>query len=318
MNILITGGNGYIGSHIIVELLKQDVNIIVVDNLSHSDISIPNRIYKITNKCVTFYNMNLNSELLRTIFEKHHITHVIHLAGLKSVEESTKNPLLYYEENVNSTIHLLKVMKEFHVNHIIFSSSATVYQSSLSLLNEQSTLAPSNPYGHTKLTIELLLYDMCKDPDFNCTILRYFNPIGNHSSGLLMDFKSQNIMPKIVESMTNKTVFHIYGQYEYGSAIRDYIHVVDLAKGHIAVLGKKGYHVYNLGTGKGTSVLELIKMMEKVSDLSIPYIYKDKRDGDVEHSVCDPSKIKHELGWETTLTLEEMCRDVMTGVKLNL
>ena len=317
MKILVTGGNGYIGSHIIVELLSICNDIIVVDNLSHSDITTTHKIYKITQKCISFYNMDLRSENLRTVFEKHAITHVIHLAGLKSVAESMFDPLEYYDQNVNSTICLLKLMKEFNVNHIIFSSSAMVYENSSVMVNEHSILAPSNPYGHTKLVIELLLSDMCKNANFNCTILRYFNPIGNHPSGLLMELKGENVMPKLCDSLINNTLFNIYGFPNEYHAIRDFIHVVDLAKGHVAVLEQKGYHVYNLGTGKGTSVLELLTTMEQVSNKKINYTFKDKRPGDAEFLVCDPSKIKKELGWQTTYDLSEMCKDVLTALKVN-
>ena len=321
MHILLTGGNGYIGSHIIVELLTNypEINIIVVDNLSHSEITIPHTIYKLTNKYVRLYNMDLRSDDLKTVFENHDITHVIHLAGLKSVGESTLNPLNYYDQNVGGTLNLLKYMQIFKVKNIIFSSSATVYQSSCLPLTEQSILAPSNPYGHTKLVIELLLSDLCRDLTFNCTILRYFNPIGNHPSGLLMELKGDNIMPKLCDSLINKKTFSIYGNYNSfdKTAERDFIHVVDLAKGHIAVLNQKGYHVYNLGTGKGVSVLELIKTMEKVSGQTINYAYQDRRPGDVAFILCDPSKIKNELGWQTTLTVEDMCKDVLTGLKVN-
>ena len=313
MNILVTGGNGYIGSHIIVELLENNFdNIIVVDDLSHSDVTIPNKIYQITQKYVTFYNMDIKSDQLKKVFENHVITHVIHLAGFKSVEESTKDPLKYYDCNVNGTIHLLKVMKEFNVKNLIFSSSATVYQPSLFLLNEQSPLAPSNPYGHTKLINELMLSDLCKTGDFNCTILRYFNPIGNHESGLLMELKSENVMPKLCNSLINNTPFYIYGQYN----TRDYIHVVDLAKGHVAVMGQKGYHVYNLGSGKGTIVLELVTTMEHVLGKKINYEFRDARPGDVQTSICDPTKIKNELGWVAELSVEKMCIDTVTGLNL--
>ena len=320
MQILLTGGNGYIGSHIIVELLSNtNHDIIVVDNLSHSDVTVPHKIYKLTKKYVTFYNIDLRDEKLKTVFEKHNITHVIHLAGLKSVGESNTNPLSYYDHNVAGTINLLKIMKEYKVNTIIFSSSATVYQNATHLLHEQSILAPSNPYGHTKLVVELLLSDLCKDPEFNCVILRYFNPIGNHPSGSLMELKGDNIIPKLSDSLINNTTFKIYGQYDTPdtSAIRDYIHVVDLARGHIAVLEQKGYHVYNLGSGKGTSVLQLLNTMEKISGHKINYEYGERRLGDLGSVVCDPSKIKKELGWETIYDLQTMCQDILTGLKVN-
>ncbi len=315
--ILVTGGNGYIGSHIIVELLAIYDNVIVVDNLSHSDIKTMHKIYEITHKCVSFYNIDLRSDMLRSVFESHAITHVIHLAGLKSVNQSMSDPLEYYDQNVGGSLNLLKLMKEFNVNHIIFSSSAMVYENSSVMLNEHSILAPSNPYGHTKLVVELVLSDMSKNPNFNCTILRYFNPIGNHSSGLLMAFNGENVMPKLCESLINNVPFNIYGLQNQYNAIRDFIHVVDLAKGHMAVLDQKGYHVYNLGTGKGTSILELLKTMENVSGKKINYNFKDKRPGDSEFLVCDPFKIKKELGWQTTYDLTKMCEDVVTALKIN-
>lgn len=319
MKILLTGGLGYIGSHICVELLTEGHDVIVIDNLSHSDVTIPHKIYQITDKCIILYNLDLRSEEIRMVFEKHAITHVIHLAGLKSVRQSTIDPLTYYDHNVSGTINLLKIMKEYQVNHLIYSSSATVYQPGLHLINETTDLSPSNPYGHTKLVVEILLHDLCKNTNFHCTILRYFNPIGNHASGLLIELNSENVMPKLCQSLMNQSTFIIYGKYDTidQTAIRDYIHVVDLAKGHLACLTQSGYHIYNLGSGKGTSVLELLKTMQFILNKEIDFTYQERRSGDVAHLVCDASKIKQELGWETKLSIEDMCRDVYTALKIN-
>src|SRR5258708_6996658 len=263
MNILITGGLGYLGSHICVELLLNTTfNIIVVDNLSNSDIKTCEKIYKITNKTIKFYNVDIKDfDGLNFVFNVHKIDKVIHLAALKSVNESVNNPLTYYDNNVNGTINLLKVMKLYNVNFLVFSSSATVYKPSDDMLKEEDDLQPCNPYGHTKLMIEQILKDM---KDLNCVILRYFNPIGNHSSGILIDIHGENLIPHICKSIINNTPLNIYGN-DYntidGTGIRDYIHVCDLAKAHTAVLNCCCKHIYNLGTGKGTSVLQLINEM---------------------------------------------------------
>lgn len=306
--ILLTGGLGYIGSHICIELI--DYHIIVIDNLCNTSKEIIKDIEKITGKSIIFYQADINnSNELNNIFSKHCIDVVIHLAALKSVNESINTPLNYYHNNVTGTLTLLNVMKKYDVNNFIFSSSATVYKPSNDILHEDCELGPVNPYGNTKWMIEKIV----KDLNINCTILRYFNPIGNHPSGLLYNQHGSNIMPSIGNAVSNGGILSIFGNdYDTidGTCVRDYIHVMDVAKGHLSVIGLVGYHIYNIGTGIGTSVLQLVEKM------GVKYDIVGRREGDVPISVCDPSKIYKDLGWKTALTIDDMCRDTLQGIKL--
>lgn len=310
--ILLTGGLGYIGSHICVELLNSNYSVVVVDKLINSNISIVEDIKTITGKDIIFYNADINDKIrLDNIFSGHKIDYVIHLAALKSVPESVNEPLKYYYNNVTGTLTLLSIMKKYGVNNIIFSSSAAVYKPCDYSLNEECELGPINPYGNTKWINEQIL----KDVGMDTVVLRYFNPIGNHSSGLLFNKYGSNVMPKIGEALINNATFNICGN-DYntndGTCIRDYVHVVDIAKGHLAALrAPSGYHVYNLGTGVGTSVLQLVNKM------GVNYKIVNRREGDAAISLCDPTKIYKELGWKTTLTLDDMCKDTLTGIKRN-
>lgn len=306
--ILVTGGLGYIGSHICVELLNNNYNVIVVDNLCNSDYSIVEQIEQITNKTFTFYCVDMNDDiLLNNVFKNHVIDVVIHLAALKNVNESINKPLCYYNDNVVGTIHLLKLMERYNVNNIIFSSSATVYKPTNSILSEDCELGPINPYGNTKWMIETILQD-CK---INATVLRYFNPIGNHESGLLYNHNGSNVMPMIGKVLNEGGVFSIFGNdYDTkdGTCIRDYIHVIDVAKAHLVVMHQQGFHIYNIGTGIGTSVLELAEKM------GVAWKIGQRREGDAPMSVCDPSKIYKELGWKTEFTINDMCRTTLKGI----
>jgi UDP-glucose 4-epimerase len=306
--ILVTGGLGYIGSHICVMLLNLDYKVIVVDNLSNSTYDIYDKIVQITGKHVILYTYDINDKkLLSNIFSTHQIDNIIHLAGLKSVNESVQNPLVYYHNNVSGTIILLQVMKKYGVKNIIFSSSATVYKPGNVILTEESPLGPINPYGYTKYMVEQILIDSGINCDINYTILRYFNPIGHHSSKLIGNFTGNNIIPKIYESLKTNEPFCIYGN-DYntpdGTCLRDYIHVMDLADAHIHFLTTQRVGIYNVGTGIGTSVLQL------VNKLGIPYIFADKREGDTPMLVCDISKITA-LGWKPTYNIDDICRHIL-------
>ena len=321
MKVLVTGGCGYIGSHTTTLLLKENIDVVIIDNLSNSKIDVLDKIREITGKSVTFYQEDLcNLDGVRSIFEKEKFDAIIHFAGLKAVGESVSKPLLYYQTNLISTMNLLTCMKEFSVKKLVFSSSATVYgnPSSLPIL-EDFPLSATNPYGQTKLMIETILKDVYKaDNSLDITILRYFNPIGAHESGLLGEDPNgipNNLMPYIVKVATNKLpVLNVFGN-DYntvdGTGVRDYIHVMDLANGHILALKnpKSGLKIYNLGTGKGTSVLELVTMFEKVNNLKINYKIVARRPGDIDACYASNKKAKNELGFETKYSLEDMCKD---------
>ncbi len=321
MKVLVTGGCGYIGSHTTTLLLKENIDVVIIDNLSNSKIDVLDKIREITGKSVTFYQEDLcNLDRVRSIFKKEKFDAIIHFAGLKAVGESVSKPLLYYQTNLISTMNLLTCMKEFSVKKLVFSSSATVYgnPSSLPIL-EDFPLSATNPYGQTKLMIETILKDVYKaDNSLDITILRYFNPIGAHESGLLGEDPNgipNNLMPYIVKVATNKLpVLNVFGN-DYntvdGTGVRDYIHVMDLANGHILALKnpKSGLKIYNLGTGKGTSVLELVTMFEKVNNLKINYKIVARRPGDIDACYASNKKAKNELGFETKYSLEDMCKD---------
>ncbi|KAA0803117.1 UDP-glucose 4-epimerase GalE [Bacillus sp. JAS102] len=323
MAILITGGAGYIGSHTCIELLNNNYKIIVVDNLSNSSIESLNRVKEITGKQFEFYKEDvLNREKMNEIFLENNIEAVMHFAGFKAVGESTIIPLTYYYNNIISTIVLCDVMQKHNVKNFIFSSSATVYGiPKTSPITEEFPLSVTNPYGQTKLMIEQIMRDVAKaDDEWSIALLRYFNPFGAHQSGRIGEDPNgipNNLMPYVTQVAVGKLKeLNIFGN-DYptkdGTGVRDYIHVVDLAKGHVKALEKvlktKGIEAYNLGTGKGYSVLEMVKAFEKVSGKKIPYKVIGRRPGDVAICFADVSKAKRELGWEAEYGLEEMCID---------
>ena len=323
MNILVTGGTGYIGSHTVVELLNKDHNVIIVDNLSNSKYEVLNRIKKITNKVVTFYQIDVcNKDDLKEVFKNHKIDSVIHFAGLKAVGESTEIPLKYYENNILSTLSLLEVMKEFNCKNLIFSSSATVYgYQSVMPINEEATLSATNPYGRTKLFIEYILKDLClSDKSWNIALLRYFNPVGAHPTGLIgedPDGIPNNLCPYITQVAIGKLPYlKIFGDdYDTidGTGVRDYIHVVDLAVGHVCAINKlttsPGLVIYNLGAGKGYSVLEMVKAFEKATGRKIAYKITPRRAGDIGTCYADASKAYNEMGFKTIKTIDDMAID---------
>ena len=332
MAILVTGGTGYIGSHTVVELLKKEYDVVIVDNYVNSKPEVLNRIYQITRKRPRFYEIDCCNELkMRELFAKEKITDIIHFAGLKSVAESVQKPQLYIDNNIGSSKVLLKLMTEFGVHNIVFSSSATVYgvPDHVPLKEDDKVGGCTNPYGQTKLDIEYLLKDYAKEHSVaNIAILRYFNPIGAHESGLIGEDPQgipNNLMPYITQVAVGKRPFlNVYGN-DYkthdGTGVRDYIHVVDLAMGHLAALKKleekPGLVIYNLGTGKGTSVLDLVKAFEKANDLTIPYEIKERRPGDVDENYADASKAFKEMKWKAKLDIVDACRDSWRWQKNN-
>lgn len=323
MNVLVTGGAGYIGSHTCIELLNEGNSVIVVDNLSNSNEIALKRVMEITGKQLKFYNIDVtNKNELEKVFKENPIDQVIHFAGLKAVGESVNIPLKYYHNNILSTIVLCEVMSEFGVKNLVFSSSATVYGDPKSVpINEEFPLSATNPYGKTKLFIEEILRDLYKaDSTFNIALLRYFNPVGAHYSGIIGEDPNgipNNLVPYIAQVAVGKLkMVNVFGN-DYntidGTGVRDYIHVVDLAKGHILALKKlqtnPGLVTYNLGTGKGYSVLEMIKAFSKASSREIPYKISDRRPGDIASCYADCTKAKDELGFEATKDIDDMCKD---------
>ncbi len=321
--ILVTGGCGYIGSHTCCELLDKGYQVVVVDNNCNSKADVIDKIANITGKVVKFYKGDVcDKALMKKIFEENKIEAVIHFAGLKAVGESVQKPLLYYRNNLDSTLTLLEVMEEYNCKRIVFSSSATVYGSPKELpIKESFPLSTTNPYGTTKLYIEGILKDLyVSDKDWSIAILRYFNPIGAHKSGLIGENPNgipNNLMPYIIKVATKELeVLSIFGDdYDTpdGTGVRDYIHVVDLAKGHIKaiekVLNDTGVDCYNLGTGHGYSVLDLVKTFEKVNGIKVNYKIAPRRSGDVAACYADPTYAKEKLNWEAELGIEDMCRD---------
>lgn len=320
MKVLLTGGLGFIGSHVAVELLNNDYDIIILDNLSNSYLETIDRITEITRKDFIFYNTDICDTIsLTEIFIAHpDIGCVLHFAGLKSVSESVSNPEDYYHNNVGGIISLVRVMKAFHCDNLIFSSSATVYGTQDYPVAETSETGRgiTNPYGRSKYIIEEIL----KDLNINCISLRYFNPVGAHPSGLLNENPKgipNNLMPYIVRSVLNDNItLTVFGSdYETvdGTCIRDYIHVMDLAKGHLLALQKisslKGFNAINLGTGKGTSVLELIKTFEYVNNIKVKYVIGDRRTGDLPIVYASVDKATEVLGFEPYYMIADMCRD---------
>lgn len=323
MNVLVTGGAGYIGSHTVLELLNDGHEVIVIDNLSNSSKEALRRVKDITGKDLTLYKEDLlNKVQVDKIFSDHDIDSVIHFAGFKAVGESVAKPLMYYENNITGTINLCKVMKKHGVKKIVFSSSATVYGDPQNVpITEDSPLSATNPYGRTKLFIEYILKDLhIADDSWNIALLRYFNPIGAHKSGLIGEDPNDipnNLMPYISQVAVGKlNELAVFGD-DYpthdGTGVRDYIHVVDLAIGHLKALDKlnsdPGLVVYNLGTGKGSSVLDMVKAFEEASGKKIPYKIAPRRPGDIAECYADPTKAENELGWKTTRGIKEMCED---------
>ncbi len=323
MQVLVTGGAGYIGSHTCVELLNKGFEVIVADNLANSKREALSRVEKITGKKLCFYPVDLRDEkALSRIFKEHTINSVVHFAGLKAVGESVEKPLMYYDNNITGTLTLCGVMNEHAVKSIVFSSSATVYGDPESVpIREDFPLKATNPYGRTKLMIEEILRDIhVSDPSWRIALLRYFNPVGAHPSGLIGEDPKgipNNLMPFIAQVAVGKLAeLNIFGN-DYptpdGTGVRDYIHVVDLAKGHLKALEKldkePGVFTYNLGTGRGYSVLEMIKAFEKACGKTIPYRITTRRPGDIARCYADPSLALDELNWKTEKTLEDMTAD---------
>ena len=324
MSVLVTGGAGYIGSHTVVELLTENKEVIVVDNFSNSKPEMLDKIKKITNKDFKFYELDYsNKEKMDKVFAENKIDSVIHFAGYKAVGESVEKPIEYYTNNVSGTLNLLDVMRKHNVKTIIFSSSATVYgDPEVVPLTEMCKIGgTTNPYGSSKLFIEQILKDVYKsDNTWDVCILRYFNPIGSHESGIIGEEpqgRPNNLMPYIVRVASGELEeLSIFGN-DYntpdGTGVRDYIHVVDLAKGHIKALEKlekekSGIYIYNLGTGKGYSVLDMVHAFEKTTGQKIKYKITERRAGDIATCYADATKAKEELNWVAEKTLEDMCR----------
>lgn len=332
MSILVTGGAGFIGSHTCVELLENGYDVVVVDNLSNSCEKSLERVKEITGKEVTFYKGDiLDREFLEGAFEKEDIASCIHFAGLKAVGESVEKPWEYYHNNLTGTLILVDVLKKYGAKNLIFSSSATVYgdPAQIPITEECPKGQCTNPYGWTKSMLEQVLTDIQKaDPDWNIVLLRYFNPIGAHESGLIGENPNgipNNLMPYITQVAVGKLKsLGVFGNdYDTpdGTGVRDFIHVMDLAKGHVKALKKledhSGLSIYNLGTGVGYSVLDVVKNFEKATGIQIPYEIKPRRAGDIATCYSDASKAKRELGWEAEYGILEMCRDSWNWQKKN-
>jgi len=324
MKILVTGGTGFIGSHTVVELLERNHEVVIIDNLCNSSESVIQNIEKITHKKVPFFNIDVrNKKALEDLCSKNQFDCCIHFAGLKAVGESCQKPLEYYDNNINGTLVLLEVLKKYNCHNFIFSSSATVYGNPKS--NPIDETFPkgtcTNPYGWTKSMIEQILMDLQKaQPDWNIALLRYFNPIGAHKSGLIGENPNgipNNLMPYITQvAIGKRKELNVFGNdYDTpdGTGVRDYIHVVDLAKGHVKALKvieeKQGLKIYNLGTGQGYSVMQVLKTFEKINNVKIPYQVKARRPGDIAACYANPQKALKELGWKAEYNLEDMCRD---------
>ena len=329
MKVLVTGGLGYIGSHTVVELIDNGDEVIIIDNLSNSKKEVIDKLKEITGKDIILYINNVeDKEALRKIFSENEIDAVIHFAGYKAVGESVEKPLMYYRNNIDSTLTLLEVMEENNVRNIVFSSSATVYGNPASLpIYEDFPLSTTNPYGTTKLFIEHILSDLyVSNNDWNIVVLRYFNPIGAHKSGLIGEDPNgipNNLMPYIVKVATGELpCLRVFGN-DYntvdGTGVRDYIHVCDLAKGHVLALKNRdsGLRFYNLGTGHGTSVLELVNTFEKVNGITINKQIVERRPGDIDACYAATDKAFKELGFKAEHTVEDMCRDSYNFIKNN-
>lgn len=323
MAILVTGGAGYIGSHTCVELVEAGYDIVVVDNLCNSCELAINRVEEIVGRSIPFYSVDIGDRAaMNAIFEKESIDSVIHFAGLKAVGESVAKPLEYYNNNIKGTLVLLEVMRAHNVKNIVFSSSATVYGNPKTVpIKEDFPLSVTNPYGRTKLMVEEILKDLyVADPEWNIILLRYFNPIGAHKSGTIGEDPKgipNNLLPYIAQVAVGKLeALGVFGDdYDTpdGTGVRDYIHVMDLAAGHVKAIkkleDKAGVSIYNLGTGNGYSVLEVLHAFEKACGKQLNYVIKPRRAGDIPTCYADPTKAKEELGWEATRGIEEMCED---------
>ena len=333
MSVLVTGGAGYIGSHTVVELLNENKEVIIVDNFSNSKPEMLDKIKKITNKEFKFYELDYSDkEKMNKVFEENKIDSVIHFAGFKAVGESVEKPIEYYTNNISGTLNLLDVMRKHNVKTIIFSSSATVYgDPEVVPLTETCKIGgTTNPYGSSKLFIEQILKDVYKsDTTWDICILRYFNPIGSHESGIIGEEpqgRPNNLMPYIVRVASGEleelSVFGNDYNTPDGTGVRDYIHVVDLAKGHIKALKKlekekSGIYIYNLGTGKGYSVLDMVKAFEKATGQKVKYKITERRAGDIATCYADATKAKEELNWVAEKSLEDMCRDSWNYIKIS-
>lgn len=336
MKILLTGGAGYIGSHTCVELLDRGYEVVIVDNLSNASPKVVERIEQITGKKVVFYEADVrDEEKLTEIFRQHAFDACIHFAGLKAVGESVAAPLMYYQNNVAGTMTLCAVLSAFGCKKIIFSSSATVYgeNAQIPMKEEHPRGRCTNPYGWTKSMVEQILTDLQQaDPTWKVTLLRYFNPIGAHKSGMIGENPKgipNNLLPYVAQvAVGRRECLQVFGNdYDTpdGTGVRDYIHVVDLAKGHVKALDKMlaadgdtgAVEIYNLGTGTGYSVLDVIAAFERAAGMKIPYEIKPRRSGDIDISYCDPGKAERELGWSCENDLDEMCADVWRWQKNN-
>lgn len=324
MKVLLAGGAGYIGSHTCVELLDAGYDVVIADNFSNSCPEAVKRVEEITGKCVKLYEADVcDKEAVDKIFAENEIDSVIHFAGLKAVGESCEKPVMYYRNNIDSTLTLLEAMKQYGVNNFIFSSSATVYGTpkTVPLVETMPTGSPTNPYGWTKLMMEQILSDTAKaNPEMSVVLLRYFNPIGAHKSGRIGEDPNgipNNLMPYITQVAAGRLPqLGVFGN-DYpthdGTGVRDYIHVVDLAKGHVKAIEyaavHKGTEVFNLGTGTGYSVLDIVNAFKKVNNIDIPYAIKPRRSGDIAECFADPAKAEKQLGWKAEKSLEDMCFD---------
>ncbi len=325
MSVLVTGGAGFIGSHTAVELLNEGKEIVIIDNFSNSKPEVLEKIHNITKKDFKFYEMDyLDKDKLEKVFEENKIEAVLNFAGFKAVGESVEKPIEYYKNNISGALVLLETMKKYGVKKFVFSSSATVYgdPEQIPITEDCRTGGTTNPYGTSKLFIEQILKDIyISDSSWNICILRYFNPVGAHKSGLIGEEPQgipNNLMPYIARvalgTLKELSVFGNDYNTPDGTGVRDYIHVVDLAKGHIKALEKlekekQGLFIYNLGTGKGYSVLDMVNAFEKVTKKSVPYTIVARRPGDIASCYADPKKAKEELDWEANLGIEDMCRD---------
>ena len=331
MRILVAGGAGYIGSHTCLVLLEAGHDVVVADNLCNSKTESLHRVEALTGKQIIFYEADVTDETaVEKIFREQEIDGVIHFAGLKAVGESVEQPIRYYHNNVVSTLTLCKVMQRHGVNKFVFSSSATVYgENEIPFVETMSLLPTTNPYGETKVMSERILQDVANvNPDWSVALLRYFNPIGAHESGRIGEDPQgipNNLMPYVTQVASGKREYlRVWGD-DYptvdGTGVRDYIHVMDLAEGHVRAIEKlneeKGVLIYNLGTGHGVSVLELVHAFEKANDLTIPYQVFERRAGDIAEFYADASKAEKELGWKAERTIEDMCRDAWNWQKQN-
>ena len=323
MKILVTGGTGYIGSHTCVQLIEKGWQPVIIDSLVNSKISVLDRIQQITGTRPVFIEGDVrNADLLQQVLKEHAIEAVIHFAGLKAVGESVSMPLKYYDNNVHGSVVLMEAMKQCHVKTLVFSSSATVYGDATEMpLKEDALTSATNPYGQSKLMVEKIIADLCSsDSSWSITALRYFNPVGAHASGLMGEDPQgipNNLMPYLAQvAVGRREELQVFGndyQTPDGTGVRDYIHVIDLAQGHLAALthghGKAGHHIFNLGTGKGNSVLEMLNAFGKACGKELKYKIVSRRPGDVAASWADPYKAQSVLDWKAEKSLDDMCQD---------